>query len=679
MDIPRKMLSAPALIALALAGGCEQSPEPEPGANTQGHTEPSPATIEANQAVLEKRPFDNKADFERARRGLIAQDDELIVADSEGGTAWDRTAYDFIDAEGENAPGSVNPSLWRQAALNNIHGLFEVTDGVYQLRGYDLSTMSLIEGDEGWIVVDPLTVKETASEAFLFAQERLGDKPVKAILFTHSHMDHFGGVKGITQHLSEKEREALRIIAPEGFTSEVTSENLMVGPAMGRRAMYMYGSRLARNERGHVGSGLGKAPAADSYTFMEPTERVRKTGTEMTIDGVPFVFQMVSGSEAPAEFTFYLPEHKAFCGAELVSRNMHNLYTLRGAKVRDARKWAGFIEEARTRFSDAEIYFGSHHWPVWGQEQINEFLTEQRDTYKYIHDQSVRMVNQGLTPSEIADRLTLPESLNEAFHNQGYYGTVKHNARAIYQAYMGWFTGNPAELDALPEPEAAKRYVEMMGGVQAVLDKARKQFESAANMDPEEATTAYRWLAELLNHAVLAEPGNVKARGLLANVYDQLGYQAESGPWRDFYLSGAYELRHGGPGEESATDPSVLKDIMMETPVPKLFDSMAARLNAEEAAGEDMTILVTFTDRGESYLLTLANSVLHQRQVAADTEADATMKLTHPMFVRIMVGEVGLKEVLFSDDLEFEGSELDLISFFTMLEAPQGTFNIVTP
>ena len=329
------------------------------------------------------------------------------------------------------APASVNPSLWRQAALNNIHGLFEVTKGLYQIRGYDLSNMTIIEGDTGWILVDPLTAKETASKAFLFARQHLGEKPVTAILFTHSHIDHFGGVQGVLEHLSDAERQSLRIVAPAGFEEEATSENIIAGPAMSRRAMYMYGRPLSRDARGHVGTGLGKGPAFGTFGFAEPTDLILQTGTRLTIDGVAFEFQIVSGSEAPAEFTFYLPEHKAFCGAELVMRTLHNLYTLRGAKGRDARIWSGFIEEARTRFADAEVYFASHHWPLWGRDHIQDFLARQRDTYKFIHDQSVRLMNRGLTPNEIADQLKLPEALNQDFDNQGYYGTVAHNAKAV--------------------------------------------------------------------------------------------------------------------------------------------------------------------------------------------------------------------------------------------------------
>ncbi|MEE3169831.1 MAG: alkyl sulfatase dimerization domain-containing protein [Pseudomonadota bacterium] len=659
-----------------VVAGC--SPGSDSGeTNPAGHGAPTASTREANRQVLEERPFGNREDFENARRGLVAQDPDLVIEHLGGGEVWNMPAYDFIDSEGEDAPGSVNPSLWRQAALNNIHGLFKVTDGLYQIRGYDLANMSIIEGETGWILVDPLTALETASKAFLFAREHLGEKPVRAIVFTHSHIDHFGGVQGVLQHLSEDEKANLRIIAPAGFEEEATSENIIAGPAMTRRAMFMYGKRLARDERGHVGTGLGKGPAFGTFGFAPATDLIGETGAELVVDGVPMVFQIVSGSEAPAEFTFYLPEHRAFCGAELVSRNLHNLYTLRGAKVRDARLWSGFIDEARTLFADAEVYFGSHHWPLWGQANVQGFLAVQRDTYKFIHDQTVRLMNQGATPREIANQLTLPPALSQTFYNQGYYGTVSHNAKAVYQYYLGWFNGNPAQLNPLPESETARRYVDMMGGAEKVLERAREDYQAAAEMEPVEARDTYRWLAELLNHVVFAEPGNDPAKVLLANVYDQLGYQAESAPWRDFYLTGAYELRNGAP--EQGIQPAVMREVLLNTPVSRFFDSMAVRLKAEDAEGEHTTVRITFTDLGESYLLTLNNSVLRHRLASADTPADASLSVTRPLFVDLLIGHAGLKELLFSDEIQFGGSRLDLIGFFSLLDKPEGRFNLVSP
>ena len=670
------------LLALFLVlnfSACDNTLQHEAGIDANGHTAPTAVTIKANQAVLDKRPFSNIDDFEDAKKGLIARDKSLVTTDNNGNIIWDMPSYDFVDFRGQDgaAPNSVNPSLWRQASLNNIHGLFKVSEGIYQLRGYDLANMTIIEGASGWILVDPLTAKETANKALNFAQKHLGTKPIVAIIYTHSHIDHFGGIEGILANMSEAEHKKLRIIAPEGFMQEATSENIIAGIAMGRRASYMYGRSLSHSERGHVGTGLGKGPAFGQFSLLSPTETVGETGTTLDIDGVPFEFQYVPDSEAPAEMTFYLPEHKAFCGAEMLSRTMHNLYTLRGAKVRDANLWSSYIEQAKALFSDSEIYFGSHHWPIWGKTNIQTFLTQQSDTYKYIHDQSVRLFNNGYTPNEIAEEIVLPESLNTAFHNQGYYGTVKHNAKAVYQAYLGWYTANPAKLDPLPETQAAKRYMEMMGGVENVVAKAQTAFDKAANVSVEEGTQTYRWLAELLNHAVFANPNNAPAKGLLAKVYDQLGYQAESAPWRDVYLTGAYELRSGAP--EKGIDMAIMEGILLKTPVDNFFDSMAVRLNGPEAESKSITIKIVFTDLNESYLLSLNNSVLRHKKVAMGTQADATLNLTQPLLVDIITGKAGIKDTLFGDDLSVDGSKLDLISFFSLLQQPKGNFNIVTP
>ena len=669
-----------ALIASSLIGltsGCSENLPTEEGASATGHTAPSASTIKANQDMLEKRPFANKSDFDYARRGLIAQDENYHTQSAEGETLFRAKNFEFIDDNGENAPPSVNPSLWRQAALNNIHGLFEVTDGIYQVRGTDISNMSIIEGDTGWILVDPLTAKEAASDAINLAFKHLGKKPIVAILFTHNHMDHFGGVDGILENMPQSEVDALRIIAPKGFTEAVTSENIIAGIAMGRRSSFMYGKRLAQDERGHVDTGLGKLPVYGDFTLKLPTELVSEDNLALNIDGVHFEFQMVSGTEAPAEFTFYLPERKIFGGAELVSRNMHNLLTLRGAQVRDAKLWYTLIEEARVKFADAEIYFASHHWPLWGKEEINNFLEAQRDTYKFIHDQTVRLMNQGYTPNEIASQLELPEALNAEFHNQGYYGTIQHNSKAVYQFYMGWYTANPAKLHPLPETESAKRYVEMMGGMDSLLNRAETQFKEAENADALVGAETYRWLAELVNHAVFTDPSNTKAKALLARVYDQLGYQAESAPWRDIYLSGAYELRHGAPNK--GITPAKMKNILAFTPVPMFLDSMSVRLDSEKADGEHLNIALHFTDIGEKHLVTVNNSVMHHRQVEGDVAADATLNLTFDLFLDIAIGQASIKDLLLGDVLSVDGSSLDLINFVSLIEKPTGTFNIVTP
>ncbi|MDR8524587.1 alkyl/aryl-sulfatase [Shewanella fidelis] len=625
-----------------------------------GFTPASEHTIAANQALRSRLPFDDVQDFEDAKRGFIASMPELKVVDDTGKVIWDRTAYDFIEGE---APASVNPSLWRQASLNNIDGLFEVTQGVYQLRGFDLANMTAIVGDSGWIIVDPLTTAETAKTALNFLNQTLGERPVSAIVFTHSHMDHFGGALGLFEQAPD---EGIDIIAPAGFMHEATSENVMAGTAMSRRAMYMYGKQLPRNSRGHIDSGLGKEPAFGEFGILSPNVVVEHDSA-MEIDGVPFEFQIVSGSEAPAEFTFYLPEQQAYCGAELVSKNMHNLYTLRGAKVRDALVWSRAIDDALNAQRDTKVYFGSHHWPIWGQAEVNEFLQKQRDTYKYIHDQSVRMLNAGLTPAEIAEQIQMPPSLSNTFASRGYYGTVKHNAKAVYQAYLGWYDANPVNLDPLPATASAVKYVELMGGADKIITAANKAV----------ATGEYRWAAELVNHLVVAEPEHKQAKALLASIYDQLGYQAESAPWRDVYLSAAYELRHGSP--EVGIDLASMKQILLQSPVENFMQSMASRVIGPEVFGEEFILNINFTDLDKNYVLELKNSVLHHKLAPKSANANATLNISHELFVDLIIGKAGVKEVLFSDELEIEGSKLDLVSFFSSLDKPKGVFNIVTP
>jgi len=547
-----------------------------------------------------------------------------------------------------------------------MHGLFKVTEGVYQLRGYDLSNMTLIEGKSGWIVVDPLTARETAAAAFAFARRHLEQRPVVAMIFTHSHIDHFGGVLGVLAGEGVL-AENIRIIAPQGFMEEATSENVIAGTAMSRRAMFMYGKQLPRTERGHVDSGLGISPAFGSFGLLQPTEIIDRTPQALDIDGIQFVFQNAPHSEAPAELTFYLPHVKAFNGAEVTSHNLHNLYTLRGAKVRDALLWSHYIDESIELFGEAEVYLASHHWPIWGNQSIIDFLEIQRDTYKYIHDQTVRLFNEGLTPGEIAELIELPASLQTEFHNRSYYGTLRHNARAVYQNYLGWYDGNPAHLDPVPPVEAGRRYVALAGGAAALLDKARAAYDQAE----------YRWAAELLNHLVFAEPDDTAAKALLAACYDQLGYQAESGPWRDVYLSAAFELRHGPP--EQGLNVALMKDVLRQTPVRRFFDSMAVRLNGPKAEGVELSVNFVFTDLGESYLLDVGNAVLHHRPSDPAAPADATLKLTHEVFLSMLTGQAGLKDLLLSDDIELEGSTLDLLQFFSLLDKPDGRFDIVTP
>jgi alkyl sulfatase BDS1-like metallo-beta-lactamase superfamily hydrolase len=649
------------LLSIVMAGltACarQASPPAQGGAAT-------PATVAANRAVAEALPLAEAQDFEDAARGFIARDEPLVIRQADGTVVWDFASYGFIDGD---APGSVNPSLWRQARLNAQYGLFKVVPGIHQVRGYDISNMTLIEGKSGWIVVDPLTVEETAAAALALARKHLGDRPVSAIIFTHSHADHFGGVEGV---LAADAAAAARIpiVAPLGFIEEATSENVLAGVAMGRRASYMYGLPLPHSATAHVDTGLGKEPpAGGSISIREPTVIVNRTPQEFEIDGVKFVFQYTPESEAPAELAFYLPDLKAWCGAEIVSHTMHNLYTLRGAKVRNAKKWAGYIDDATRRFPDLEVVFASHHWPVWGNARALDYLRAQRDIYRYIHDQTLRLANDGYTPREIAEQLELPSTLRTRFANRGYYGTVRHNAKAVYQAYFGWYDGNPANLDPLPPEDAAQKYVEAMGGAAEVRRRGQAALDAGD----------YRWAATLLNHLVFAEPSDVEAKAMLAQVYDQLGYQAEAGPWRDVYLTGAYELRGGEP--TSVLDPKRAIDLLRHTPVASFLDSMAVRLNGPDADGKRKTFNFTFTDLGENHVIELENAVLHHRVAEPVAGADATVRLTRELLIRLGIGDAGLRELVMSDELQVDGSRLELLSFLSLIDKPDGRFAIVTP
>jgi alkyl sulfatase BDS1-like metallo-beta-lactamase superfamily hydrolase len=651
--VTKPLLSLTLIVSLAACSGGK--PTAESSGSATAHT------VEANRAVAGALPLEEMQSFEDARRGFIATDAPLKVTGPEGETVWDFEAYAFVDGD---APDTVNPSLWRQAKLNGHHGLFEVVPGIHQVRGYDVSNMSLIEGRTGWIVVDPLTTRETAAAALALARRHLGDRPVSAVIFTHSHVDHFGGIEGVLP----PGPVTVPIVAPEGFMEEATSENILAGVAMGRRALFMYGLALPKSAVGHVDTGLGKGvPGGGTISIREPTVIVDRTPQELELDGVRFVFQNAPASEAPAELTFYLPDHKAWCGAEIVSNTMHNLYTLRGAKVRDARKWSGYIDEAAQLFGDMEVMFASHHWPVWGNERALEFLRGQRDTYRYIHDQTLRLANQGYTPREIAEQLDLPSTLRNRFSNRGYYGTVRHNAKAVYQAYFGWYDANPANLDPLPPAEAAAKYVAAMGGAAKVRELAQAAQEAGED----------RWAATLLSHAVFANPDDGEVKAMLASVYDQLGFRAESGPWRDVYLTGAYELRNGIQG--TAMVPRRAVGLLVNTPVERFLDSMAVRLDGPEADGKRMRFNFVFTDVGETHVLELDNAVLHHRRGEPAADADATVRLTRDLLVQLGIGEAGLKDLVMSDALEVEGSRLKLLSFLSLLDKPDGRFPIVTP
>ena len=662
-----------AVVAAAIVlSGCQDADTPESSsaegaansaapADARGFSAPSAQTAEANAAFGAALKLDDPTDFEEATRGLIESEPAVAIV-SATGRKWSPQQFAFVEGD---APASVNPSLWRQAKLNGIHGLFQVAVGIYQVRGYDVSNMSWIRGETGWIVVDPLSGMESAAAAVKLARKHLGDDPVVAVIFTHSHVDHFAGVASV---LPEQAAEGVRIVAPKRFVEEVTSENVLAGTAMGRRATYQFGIALPYGERGYVDSGLGKQPLTGKSSFAVPTDEIERTPQPLTIDGVDFVFQHAPDSEAVAELAFYLPAHKAYCGAELVNHTMHNLYTLRGTKARDARKWSGYIDEAIQRFGEAEVVFNSHHWPVFGNERALAYLKGQRDTYRYIHDQTLRLANQGATPREIAEQLELPPTLARGFANRGYYGTVRHNVKAVYDFYLGWYDANPANLNPLPPSQLGEKYVEAVGGAEALKEKARTAI----------AAGDYRWAATLLDHLVFADDSDAEAKQLLASAYDQLGYQAESGVWRSVYLSGANELRHGvAEGAPTSTSAAA---ILGRIPLDLFFTAMATRLNGPKAAERDpLTLNFIFTDAGETHVLNVENGVLHHWQRDADPKAAASVRLTRELLLKMATGQVALKDLIFSDDLDVEGSRTDLLAFFSLIDPVNADFPIVTP
>ena len=652
----RRRATRPIVLAACLLAACGRNAPP-----SATDAQVTPAVLKANAAVAQAADLSDPPSFADAQRGFIAAPQGQVRNDA-GEVVWDYDAFAFVKGA---APATVNPSLWRQALLNNHVGLFKVRDGIWQLRGFDLANITLIEGKTGWIVVDTLTSRETAAAAMAFARRHLGDKPVSAVIFTHSHVDHFGGALGVIPAEEAKSRR-VPVVAPAGFMEEATSENVLMGVAMGRRSMYMYGSRLPRDAGGLVDTGLGKAVAYGRVGILEPTIVVEPPQQELTLDGVRFVFHNVPGSEAPAEFTFYLPELQAFCGAELMSHTLHNLYTLRGAKVRDALKWAGYLDASLAHAAQAEVVFNQHHWPVWGQDRIRDFIIKQRDVYRYIHDQTVRQMNAGLTGPEIADTLQLPKALQDHLNVRGYYGTVRHNVRAVYQFYLGWYDANPANLDVLPPAEAAKRYVALAGGPDKLLAQAQQAFDAGE----------FRWAAELLKHAVYADPKNRPARELQARCFEQLGYLAESAAWRNAYLTGALELRQGPP--DKGIPSSALLDMLQHTPIERFLEAMAANLNGPKAADSRLKINLVFSDIGESYVLQIENGVLHHHAAPAAPDANATLQLTKPFFLRMLTGGAGAKDLLLSDETKIDGSRIDLGRFFSLLDKAPGNFAIVT-
>jgi alkyl sulfatase BDS1-like metallo-beta-lactamase superfamily hydrolase len=630
-------------------------------------TEASHHTDAANRAVAADLPLADPADLGRVRHGRIGGLDRLVVHhDRSGRPILDTADWDFLDSDA--APPSVNPSLWRQARLNREHGLYELAPGLYQVRGYDLANLSLVRGETGWIVIDPLTSTETARAAMDLVRDHLGDRPVSAVIYTHSHIDHFAGLAGVLP-LEEVTARGVPVVAPQGFLEEAVSENVLAGPAMVRRAGYMYGNALPRGEFGHVDCGLGRSVPSGSVSLVAPTHEITATGEELTLDGVRIVFQLTPDSEAPAEMMFHFPELRALCAAENCSSVMHNLYTLRGAQVRDALAWSKYINEALRLFGDSsDLVFSSHNWPRIGATDVRDYLRAQRDTYRFLHDQTMRLANEGLVMDEIAEQLDLPPSLAGEFGNRGYYGTVSHNSKAVYQRYLGWFDGNPAHLHPLPPEAASTRYVEYMGGAEAVLAKAREDF----------AAGAYRWVAQVVNHVVFADPGNTEARELQADALEQLGFQAESGAWRNFYLSGAQELRRPTPQPGTGRGGAGRSPLLQAMTVEMVFDLLGVRLDGPRADGTTLAIGWSFPDAGEAWTLRLEHGALNAWP-SLDADADVVLTMPRSALTAVITDAASLPTRIQEGSVEVDGDVEALRRLFGLLVQPTPDFAIVEP
>ncbi|BBY81450.1 MBL fold metallo-hydrolase [Mycolicibacterium pulveris] len=621
---------------------------------------PPTAVIEsAHREHFAELPFDDTADFDDADRGFLTALSPCVIKAADGRVVWDNDAYGFL---GGDAPPSVHPSLWRQSQLCAKQGLYEVVEGIYQVRGFDLSNISFIEGDTGVIVIDPLISTETAAAALALYRAHRGERPVVAVIYTHSHVDHFGGVLGVTTQ-ADVDAGRVAVIAPEHFTEHAVQENVYAGTAMARRATYMYGTRLPIGVQGQVGCGLGQRTSTGEVALIVPTIDITRTGETHTFDGVEIEFQMAPGTEAPAEMHFYFPRYRALCMAENATHNLHNLLTLRGALVRDPHVWAGYLTEAIDRFADrTDVVFASHHWPTWGRDRIVDYLSVQRDLYAYLHDQTLRLLNQGYTGVEIAEQFQLPPALHKAWHTHGYYGSVSHNVKAVYQRYMGWFDGNPARLWPHPPEAIGPRYVEAMGGVDRVVELARAAFDNGD----------FRWAATLLDHVIFTDENHAQARGLYADTLEQLAYGAENAVWRNFFLSGAAELRDGNFG--TATQPSAPTLLAQLTP-EQIFDILAISVNGPGAWDLDIAVDVTFLDTGTNYRLSLRNGVLVHRQVPAD-EATAQAGVQVADTLRLLALAAGDND---SPGLDVTGDTAVLTSLLAVVDRPDPAFNIVTP
>ncbi|AGB80065.1 alkyl sulfatase-like hydrolase [Enterobacteriaceae bacterium strain FGI 57] len=621
-------------------------------------------TKSVNQQYQQSLPFNNRQDFDDAQRGFIApllNEGKLTTPD--GKVYYRALDYQFdINAP---APSTVNPSLWRQSQVNGISGLFKVTDRMYQVRSQDISNITFIEGDTGIIVIDPLVTPNAAKASLDLYFKHRPQKPIVAVIYTHSHTDHYGGVKGLVSEADVKAGK-VQIIAPEGFMEEAISENVLAGNIMSRRALYSYGLLLPHNAQGNIGNGLGVTLATGDPSIIAPTHSITKTGEKLNIDGLDFEFLMAPGSEAPSEMHLYIPALKALCTAENSTHTLHNFYTLRGAKTRDTAKWTDYLNETLDKWgSQAEVLFMPHTWPVWGNQHINDYIGKYRDTIKYIHDQTLHLANQGYTMNEIGNMIHLPETLDKNWASRGYYGSVSHNARAVYNFYLGYYDGNPANLNPYGQVDMGKRYVKALGGSAHAINLAREAYNQGD----------YRWASELLKQVIAADPGDQVAKNLQADTFEQLGYQAESATWRGFYLTGAKELREGVHKFSHASTAS--SDTIKGMTVEMLLDYLAVRLDSEKAAGKNISLNFNFSNN-DNMNLSLENSVLNYRKTL-QPKADASFYMSRSDLHDVLVGQAKMADLVKAKKVKIIGNANKLNEIISCMDKFELWTNIVTP
>ncbi len=638
---------------------------------TKENKEATKFTVAANEEIVKDLDFTDMQAYEDADRGFIATWPEDTIKDENGKVVWDFKTWKFLDKHDHDhghfsAPDTANPSLWRQSQIVAKHGLYKVVDGLYQVRGFDLSNVTFMRGEKGWIVIDTGYAKETAIAAYKLIREHVEDLPITAMIITHSHIDHFGGMEGlITQE--DIDSGKVPVYAPEGFFEHSISENLNAGNAMSRRASYMYGNIVPNGEKGNIGAGLGQTVSTGEPTILVPSVTIENDGEKKIIDGVEFQFILAMGTEAPSEMMFYTPKYKAFTAAEDCTHTLHNISTLRGAMPREADKWSAALNNAINMWGDEwEVMYAPHHWPIWGNERIDEMMTSVRDTYKYINDQTLRLANMGYTPKEIAEVVVLPKDLNNKFYNRGYYGSLSHNLKATYDRYFSaWWDGNPSNLNPLPPVAESKKYVEYMGGADKIIESAKKDY----------ANGEYRWVVSVMNNVIFADPTNQEARNLSADAMEQLGYQSESGPWRNYYLTGAMELRDGV--RELPTPVTASRSITEAIPSMDFFEFLAIHVVPSKAEGLDIKVNIEFKDNDEMYYLTLENSVMNVNKGALD-KPDSTIKISRETLNQIILKETSFAKEVQAGNVTVENLD-DVEKMFGTLANPKFWFNIVTP